>query len=411
MSSSTSSSEPLHDGRQVFLKILLSIVLGMTAALAMMRGFAMLNDAGSQSMLGRVLEAQAAIPKIAKEENDLVLFFGSSMVEAGFSPREFDRDLAQMGVNTTSFNFGFGGLNPIFQDYVSRRIADEFKARNRRLKLALIEFNPFQTTQTRRQGAVALEESYIALLASPRELLDIVFEDPTRGIRMLMIRYLRDGVSAEMITTFFWAMPFQGGDGGGGDPDIERDETLEDRRNEILVELNRLFAEEYPDYDGSDWYYPWRGGGTNKSERSEETLALVNEFYEVSQTEFRMTEDLQHRINSADIEDLNFDPELVEAFIAIVQNFKEISDHVEVVLLPKNTEWIKNPPEALARQAAVLERIQQATGVKIRDHQVIAPVDNSMFSDTTHLNRYQGAVAYTRFLAEQYVDLLREPGT
>jgi hypothetical protein len=59
--------------------------------------------------------------------------------------------------------------------------------------------------------------------------------------------------------------------------------------------------------------------------------------------------------------DLHFDPELVEAFIATVQNF-----------------------------------------------QVIDAVSNDMFSDTTHLDRYHGAVAFTEFLAEQYGELLRD---
>jgi len=143
---------------------LLAILLSMAVALGLVRMFTAANGAGADSLMGRVLLAQAAIPQIAAEENDLVLFFGSSMVQAGFSPREFDRRLAEMGVSTTSFNFGFGGLNPIFQEYVSRRIAEGFTAENRRLKLVLIEFNPFQTTITRRNGAVAARLSLNARL-------------------------------------------------------------------------------------------------------------------------------------------------------------------------------------------------------------------------------------------------------
>ena len=181
----------------------------MGVALGLVQAFVAANGAGSQSLLGRVIQAQEAIPRIAAEENDLVMFFGSSMVHAGFSPREFDRVLAAQGIDTTAFNFGFGGLNPIFQDYLTRRIADGFDAENRRLKLVLIEFNPFQTTTRRRERAEAAEESYIALLASPNELLQILLEDPARGLRMLEIRYLRDGISAEMTTTFVWSQPFQ----------------------------------------------------------------------------------------------------------------------------------------------------------------------------------------------------------
>lgn len=403
-SSSTSSSDTAVSTRRIFLKILLAILLGMAIALVFIRLFAMANGAGSQSLLGRVLQAEAAIPQIAAEENDLVLFFGSSMVQAGFSPREFDADLAAMGIETTSFNFGFGGLNPMFQDYLSRRIVEGFEKQNRRLKLVMVEFNPFQATTTRRAGAVALEESYIAMLASPGELLDITFEDPERGLRMLQIRYLRDGISAEMITTFFWSLPFQA---PTPPSELEEEEGVAEKLDEVLVKLNEQFDKEYPDYDGSDWYYPWRGGGTIKAERSAETLALSEQYYVLTQTAYRMKIDRLSRIETADIEELKFDPELVDAFIATVKNLQEIADHVEVVLLPKNTKWIKNPPDALARQEAVLKRIHQETGARIRNFQETEAVKNEMFGDTTHLNRYQGAAAFTRHLAEEYADLLR----
>ena len=55
-------------------------------------------------------------------------------------------------------------------------------------------------------------------------------------------------------------------------------EGVQERLEVVLKEMDERFEAEYPDYDGSDWYYPWRGGGTNKSERSPETLALSEEY-------------------------------------------------------------------------------------------------------------------------------------
>jgi hypothetical protein len=394
--------------RKLFFRIWITILVGMGIAVLAVQLFAMANGAGSRSLLGRVIEAQEAIPQIAAEENDLVMFFGSSMVEAGFSPREFDQFIAEAGGQTTSFNFGFGGLNPLFQDYLSRRIVEDFTEHDRRLRLVMIEFNPFQTTKARRRLSESLEESYVAMLASPGELLDIAFDDPETGIRMFEIRYLRDGISAEMTTTFFLGMPFMA-PRGNIDPNLKEDEGVTERLNEVITALNENFFEEYPDYDGSQWYYPWRGGGTIKSERSAETLEIIEEYYKLTQTDYQMAIDRLDRIETADIENLVFDPELVEAFIRLVKNFQQIADHVEVVLLPKNTNWIKNPPEALERQAAVLRRIADETGVAVRDLQAIPPVTNDMFADTTHLNRYRGAVAFTRFLADHYVEILVEP--
>lgn len=42
----------------------------------------------------------------------------------------------------------------------------------------------------------------------------------------------------------------------------------------------------------------------------------------------------------------------------------------------------------------------------IRNFQIIDAVTNEMFSDTTHLARYQGDVPFTLFLADQYAEAL-----
>ena len=391
--------------RKIFARIFVTVLVGMGVAVAAVQIFVATMGAGSQSLLGRVLEAREAIPQIASEQEDLVMVFGSSMVQAGFSPREFDRDVVATGGNVKSFNFGFGGLNPLFQDYLTRRIRDDFQAHDRRLKLTLIEFNPFQATVSRRNLQRAQEESYLALLASPSELMDKTLEDPESGLRMQLIRYLRDGISAEMITTFFWGEPFRSQRSDEG-VEYEQNEDDEERLSEAIGVINENFETEYPDFDGSDWYYPWQGGGTLEEERSEETLAAVDVYYELIRSDYRMAVDRLDRIQSADIEELHFDPELVARFIQMVENLKAISDHVEIIMLPKNTDWIKNPPEALRRQAEVIAQIEAATGVPVRDYQVLESVPNHMFSDTTHLNRYQGAAAFTAFLAELYAPIL-----
>ncbi len=110
--------------------------------------------------------------------------------------------------------------------------------------------------------------------------------------------------------------------------------------------MNQAFEAEYPDFEGADWYYPWQGGGTIAAERSAETLKLFDEYYE-----------------------LILDP---------------------------------------ARLDETVQRIEQATGITIQNHQDLPAINPSMFVDTTHLNRYQGAAAYTRYLVEQYSGYLNE---
>ena len=103
-------------------------------------------DASADTIMGRVMESRRQLPIITEIEEPVVMVFGSSMVQAGFSPRQFDKEMAERDRQVKSFNFGFGGLNPFFQDFLSRRIQEEFAANDKRLALAVIEFNPFQTT-------------------------------------------------------------------------------------------------------------------------------------------------------------------------------------------------------------------------------------------------------------------------
>lgn len=406
LSTSSSDMNESYSATQIrkqYAKILAAILIGMTLSMVLVRIFTYANDASSSTILGRVLEAKAALPKIVKEPDDLVMMFGSSMVDAGFSARQFDRELAEQGVRVKSFNFGFGGLNPLFQDYWSRRIKDEFEAENRRLKLAIIEFNPFQTTVTRRHGAMSAEDSFIGLLASPKELWDISLQDPARGVRMYNIRYIRDGISAEMITSVF-SREFQP---SRIRTELVEDESIAEQRNELGGQLGEAFSVDYPDFDDSDWYYPWQGAGTIPEERSPETLELFEKYFATLRTDYQLDDDRLSRIQSADIIELNFDETLVESFITLVKNFQAFSDHVEVILLPKNTAWINNPPEAMQRMQVVLDRIVAETGVTIKDFQVIDAVTPDMFSDTTHLARYSGDIAFTHFLVEEYAQQLK----
>jgi len=394
----TPADEILEGERQpIYGKTLLFILLGMTLAMAGVRWFSWMGDASPGNFLGRVLEARDALPQMVAEPQDLMMVFGSSMVRAGFSPRQFDQWARERGHdNIKSFNFGFGGLNPFYQEILTRRIKDAFDQADRRLKVAVIEFNPFQTTITRYNRNRMLEDSYITILGTDAELWEIMKQDPTRGVRLFNIKYLRNSVSAEMITGYF----------GGSlqEPrsrtDLERDTERMERLGEVGELLNKAFEEEYPNYVDSDWSYAWQGGGTIPSERKPETLEIFEEYYYLLRDPARMDNARLNRIHTADIIDMHFSEELIVKFIDIVNQFKTFSDHVEVVLLPRNTKWITHSEAGAQRLRETVQRIEQATGVTIKNHQDLPMIQPSMFSDATHLNRYQGAHTYTQYLVD-----------
>ncbi|MRX27512.1 hypothetical protein [Kangiella sp. HZ709] len=390
--------------RKIYFKILMAICLSMLVVVVGFRGFTKIMGVGSDTLMGRVDQARNALPEIIKEEKDLVMMFGSSMVRAGFSPRQFDREMKNAGVLVKSYNFGFGGLNPYFQDVLATRIKEQFDAGNKRLKLTIIEFNPFQTTTTRRNGAIALEESFLGLLGTDEELLNIAKSDLRKGIRMANIKYLRDGISAEMVTSFYGRM--------FAEPrprtDLPRDsEEHQKRLQEVGEALNKKFDEEYPNFVDSQWSMDWQGGGTIPEERSEETLKLFDEYYALLQSDHRMDNARLNRVHTADIEELNFDPLLMDSFINLVKTFQQFSDQVEVVILPQNRKWIKNPPEAIARFDRAVEKIQNETKAKVRNFDRSGRYDYTMFSDATHLARYLGDVPFTNHLIEVYEPILR----
>ena len=392
MSSSTSNS------RKIYLKISLAIFLGMGAAVLLMRLLFLVIGADTSNIMGRVVEARHALPKVVKEPDDLMLFFGSSMVDAGFSPRRFDKKLEQRGKQVKSFNFGFGGLNPFFQDYLSRRIKESFEQSDRKIKLTVIEFNPFQATQTRWNGANSIVDSFITMLASNDELIEIARNDPKRGALLFNIKYLRNDISAEMFTSYFGRALFP----GTRPPRLEEPEELVKLRREAGEMLGKLFEKEYPDYTGEDWYYPWQGGGTIPEERSEETLEWFKKYYSTFQNPANKENARQRRIASADIEELNFEPLLIESFIRIVKNFQAVSDHVEVVILPRQTEVIHYSDEAKARLATAIAEIEQTTGVIIRNQQELPQFTSDMYRDATHFTRYHGDLVYTDLVAEEF---------
>ncbi len=115
-----------------------------------------------------------------------------------------------------------------------------------------------------------------------------------------------------------------------------------------------------------------------------------------------MKNDRLSRIRTADIEEMHFEPLLVKSFIQIIKNFQQFSDDVEVVMLPRNTRWINYSEEGKQRLAEAIKQIEEATGITIVDHRELDEISPEMFSDTTHLARYRGDVAYTDYLIKTY---------
>ncbi len=121
-----------------------------------------------------------------------------------------------------------------------------------------------------------------------------------------------------------------------------------------------------------------------------------------------MENDLFRRVRTADILELRFDDEVIKAFVAMVTNLRAVSEVVEVILLPRNTDWITYTPEVQLRLDEVLRHIESETGVKVRNFQVHPNITPAHFLDTTHLSYYDGIDIFTEILADTYADALKK---
>jgi hypothetical protein len=356
--------------------------------------------------IARIQAAQSALPDIAAAPGPKAILFGSSMVDFGFAPEVFDARLAESGIEMTSYNYGIGNMNPNLQLVLARRLRAEFEARGERVDLMLVEFNPFQATEKRRRWNAPIHEAILSVVSPPRELWSQLFNDPERGVRLFTIKYLRDGMTAEANTMGLgYGVEAIADLLGLDDSDEMRSEEYRrvlDEREEMGMELFWRAREEMPDVGPGDWSLKTRGAAPRPEALSPETVDLLARLMKNLQYPESRRADLEDRIRCCDVLDLHFDEGLVRDFIAMVRELGAISDRIEVVLLPKNYDWVRNPPEALARQQAVLERIERETGARVSDYQYRPEIDERYFWDVTHLTIYEGQDRFTTLLADDW---------
>ncbi len=413
MPSSTSSSD--SESRRVALRTAVAGVAVLLGGLLLIRGC---NAAAEHYLpdpfgIVRIKTARQALPEIAEAPGPKTLFLGSSLVDLGFGPMAFDAELAASGVEMTSYNLGIGNMNPALQLVLARRMREAFESRGARVDLMLVEFNPFQTTRKRVRANAPFREAVLAVLGTPRTLWRDTLEDAERGARLFTIWYLRDGVAAEAVTTGLGlavggiASAFEEEPPELADPEFER--VLDERRT-LAFELYPRLLRELPDWRPPlGWSFARRGTHFRLDQLSPESRELMLRLFENLHHPKTLQAALERRIRCCDIVDLHFDPGLVADFVALLRELQPISDRIEVVLMPKNSTWVKNPPEALDRQRAVLERIERETGVRVADFQTALPeLDESFFTDATHLRVDSGQKLFSEHLARHWAARLQQ---
>ena len=233
-------------------------------------------------------------------------------------------------------------------------------------------------------------------------------EDLARGVRrgrLFNIRYLRSGFSAELITSI--PAIFMSNRGPNGASKEYQEAAV--RTGELSRRFRELRDADTPIQGSDQWNVALRGGRIDKSGLSTEALAALGQWAQSARYPGFMENDLFRRVETADILELEFDDEVIEAFVAMVANLRAVSEVVEVILLPRNTDWVTYTPEVQMRLDKVLGHIENTTGVKVRNFQIHPDITPAHFLDTTHLSYYDGIDIFTELLADTYADVLRKP--
>lgn len=90
----------------------------------------------------------------------------------------------------------------------------------------------------------------------------------------------------------------------------------------------------------------------------------------------------------------------------MVNDLNSVSSQMEVVLLPRSTDWIVYSPGVQQKLDRLILGIAEETGVIVRAFQDHPDINPKMFLDTTDLSFGSGINAFTRLLASTYAGQL-----
>lgn len=416
MTSSTSSSEArinhtgrddrqrYHARRAIALK---TILLGggvMLVAMWMVNSLVSFarSQVPSPFSIQRIQTAAEALPAAlalpADDTRQVIYVFGSSLVEFGFSPQQFDAELKAKGVDAVSYNFGFGNSDPHIQERFATRFADLFRHQPDKVDRVIYEFAPFQATRLRAQQSGKLEHAAAAVIGDWRDFLAVAKDDHELAVSLFNTKYVRNGVPAEAITSLL-SMPLK----NIGKPASEIIEDATPPTGELQMEFFRHMHHDWFQNDApGGWRQADRGGLPTSA--SAETMALAKQLMPRLQHPQRMQRALERRIACCDIEDLDIDEAMLDSFIEAVKQAQSVSRQVDVLIMPRNDDVVRISDTGKQRLQVSLERIRNETGAHVVDLGDAPNYGVEWFFDTDHLTLFEGRLRFSRELADHYIE-------
>lgn len=337
----------------------------------------------------RLVLATRRLPDIARDGTAVV--FGTSPMQWGFSPAIFDRTMARSGTPTLTYNLGNFGIGPDLMSIMARRLGAALRAENRRLRLAVLEFTPWNATAARRNDFFinAMAAAQRARLVDAAGLLDLARHDLDQASEVLALEAWGD-IPPEAAVIIYNRVVLQ---------PITHLGT--DRRSRLIRDAGKRAR---VNSQGEAWNLRRRGEvvlrDPAKPADYDAWLALHQ------QPEF-MVEDLAWRVNSADIHGLHFDDGFIDEYIALARILKTYADTVVVVVAPCHPDARPEDAHARARLDAVLARIAGEADVPVVDLYESPAFLRHDFMDNTHVSDSTGKEKLSRMLAERILSSSR----
>ena len=407
------SSAGFSSKRAAIYTVVLSTII-LASAVVLMNVFTYLAEKNAGDVFGvqRIRSIVQSLDYMAATDDPSVIMFGSSLAKEGFSPRHYDQALMQLGVSATSFNVGVGNMKPSYQLLLAKRMREAYEREGQKAGLSIIEFTPFLTTEARQVFRPFMTEQVTAVLMSSDEVNQIVTQDLEQYARMLSIKYLRNGVSAEAITggIRYLIGVVQMQTANAATREVYSDEYQQriDERKALQRQLKQHIAREHPLTGKSQvWNPTTQGGLIDMTDLSEEAQEVVRKLTMNLRDPKTLGKGLDSRIECCDILELNFNEQSINEFLAIVEEFKSFSREVVIVMLPSNPMITQPHPEALVRQEALIKRVTQQSGVPIMNYQQHAEFSGEQFFDATHLSMDSGRLEFSELLAQATAKYLR----
>ena len=119
----------------------------------------------------------SALELPASDQRKVVYVLGSSLIEFGFSPEIFDQRLQESGVESVSYNFGYGNADPSIHQRFVKRLAQTFSEKRDVIDLVVFEFSPFQATRRRAELTGQLDHAARAAMGTWRDFLEVAKDD------------------------------------------------------------------------------------------------------------------------------------------------------------------------------------------------------------------------------------------